>query len=546
MSVILLPEISELDQNSLCYAIYSQLYQNFFNAQDKKTPENPNGIVEGDSVSIRLKNTAYNFADAISTSVGGGSGDTGGVLLNYIKKTGGDMTGLFRSNNGFEAGIDNASVIQVYKNESDIGVSINGNLKLGGDSLFLNNKRVISYSSESLATTIDGDTLLIVSPVIKASGELVFGDNRETGVLISPTLLKIGGHNVYHEGNSNLDTVNWKALDMSVSGSLSVINSATFSGGISSLYGATLGYGGEQVLSITNKQAFLSGFLSFGAGYGIKIDNKPVFIKSGENNIQIGSVGGSLFLGNESTADIKLFSDLKDIDGDVTLITKYGGAYFPDSFRVAHKYGADLMATSSNGMVMYGKILLNSANGPSIYGSGDSVGMSLIATRNVGGVDVKSTQQTIFKLQPSTSLYKPQNRDSDTVNVTTTADIFLFDKPIESKVSIGIDNSLTRLTNNALFFTNESYLQHSNGGIKISGNTSFMGSLSSTEFASGFAGYGWNISKSQITGNHVATFDELVIRKKMRVYELEVQKNNITNGALWVSDYCAGDTVIRL
>ena len=41
-------------------------------------------------------------------------------------------------------------------------------------------------------------------------------------------------------------------------------------------------------------------------------------------------------------------------------------------------------------------------------------------------------------------------------------------------------------------------------------------------------------------------FDSLTVRKKMRVYELEVQKNSVTNGSLWVSDSCSGDEVIAL
>lgn len=39
MSAVLLPDIGQLDPNSLCYAIYSQLYHNFFNAQDGKSTQ---------------------------------------------------------------------------------------------------------------------------------------------------------------------------------------------------------------------------------------------------------------------------------------------------------------------------------------------------------------------------------------------------------------------------------------------------------------------------------------------------------------------------
>ena len=48
MSVQLHPDIGQLDRSSLCYSIYSQLYHNFFNVQERKSAENPYGIEEGD------------------------------------------------------------------------------------------------------------------------------------------------------------------------------------------------------------------------------------------------------------------------------------------------------------------------------------------------------------------------------------------------------------------------------------------------------------------------------------------------------------------
>ena len=41
MSVILNPEIEKLDKDSLCYSLYIQLYNSFFNAQDKKDEDHP-------------------------------------------------------------------------------------------------------------------------------------------------------------------------------------------------------------------------------------------------------------------------------------------------------------------------------------------------------------------------------------------------------------------------------------------------------------------------------------------------------------------------
>lgn len=57
------------------------------------------------------------------------------------------------------------------------------------------------------------------------------------------------------------------------------------------------------------------------------------------------------------------------------------------------------------------------------------------------------------------------------------------------------------------------------------------------------AGSGWAILENALNGSFHATFDELTVRKKMRIYELEVQKQNVTNGSWWVTDSCSGDLV---
>lgn len=94
MNVQLHPDIDSLDKESLCYSIYSQLYHNFFNVQQKKDDDHPYGVEEGDETSIRLKNTAYGFASAIAGAVAGeGAPGDGGLLLEYLRKSGGDMTG---------------------------------------------------------------------------------------------------------------------------------------------------------------------------------------------------------------------------------------------------------------------------------------------------------------------------------------------------------------------------------------------------------------------------------------------------------------------
>ena len=49
--------------------------------------------------SVRLKNTAYGFASAIAGAVTGEGGESGGgLLIDYLKKSCGDMTSIFRAN----------------------------------------------------------------------------------------------------------------------------------------------------------------------------------------------------------------------------------------------------------------------------------------------------------------------------------------------------------------------------------------------------------------------------------------------------------------
>lgn len=87
MNVQLHPDIDSLDKESLCYSIYSQLYHNFFNAQQKKDDDHPYGVEEGDETSIRLKNTAYGFASAIAGAVVGEGDPAGFMTMSMVRET---------------------------------------------------------------------------------------------------------------------------------------------------------------------------------------------------------------------------------------------------------------------------------------------------------------------------------------------------------------------------------------------------------------------------------------------------------------------------
>ena len=79
-------------------------------------------------------------------------------------------------------------------------------------------------------------------------------------------------------------------------------------------------------------------------------------------------------------------------------------------------------------------------------------------------------------------------------------------------------------------------LKSASGNLKLA--TGNIGSTlqSNAAFTSGFAGAGWNIDYgSTEAGKASATFDNLTVRGRMRVYELLIQQIRATNGSVFVS-----------
>lgn len=564
MSVSINPAIAALDKSSLCYNIYIQLYNSFFNSHDKKDETHPWGITEGDEVSIRLHNTAYNFAEAIAGGVTG-SGDEnsdGGVLIDYLKKSGGDMSGGLRANYGFQAGIDNTQVVEVFKREQEkeegnitesYGMKITGNLEIGGKNLFLDGHNAISYDKQTTTVSIISPRVRFENSLIHFSGELIIGKDKTDGIYISPTSLLINGNAVYHSGNVNKASVDWTMKNALVENNLLVKGTTGLAGRLSALHGLELGMDNDTLLSINNRGVIhADAFLSFSKSFGIQIDESPVLIRTSANDIMLGAAGGSLLFGSEQTNKIKLFTDLFDIDGDYRLISKYGAAYFPDSLTVRHKYGDVLLSSyrrddTDEGMIIHKKVRFGTETGAFLYSKDRGLAFSSSVSRlTEDGREVFSSYESAWGYKPSSSRYQPLDRVSDSFFISTDADFFTFNKAIESKEYIGIDRSFTRLRDGCLFFNDEQYLLSASDGIKHYGNAFFLGDVASERFSSGFAGSGWAILRNKTTGNLSATFDELTIRKKMRIYEMEIQKISAANGSLWISDHCSGDRVEKI
>ena len=561
MSVQLNPDIDRLDPQSLRCSIYTQLYQNFFNAQDRKGAEHPFGIVEGDATSVRLHNTAYDFASAIAGSVAGsGSGD-GGVLTGYLKKSGGDMVGLLRANYGFEAGIGNTRVLETYSQEiadddgavirTDYGVAITGDLRVGGSNLLLDGHAAVRFNKAEGTLSLDASHLDLGSSIVTSTGELILGADKAQGLYLCSSKLQLHGQDVYHTGTANLPTVDWTMHNGTVEGDLSVAGISVHTGMLRALHGVELGAEGRPVAVILQEELALSGNLSFGTGYGIRIGGRDVLIRSGEQDILLCGIGGDLLLGSDATAKIRLQTGIADTDGEHLLLSKYGAAYFPASLTVRHNYGAELLSSyrvddSDEGIVIHKRLRFGAADGCFLTGTPNSLDFTSRA-EHISDEGIQYTEHaTRFGHRPSTSAYAPQNRISDSFFLSTDGDFVTVDTPLEAHGHLGIDGSRTRLAGGRLDFTQGHYLLDVADGIKHFGTAYFTGPVTSEYFASGFAGAGWAVQANRTTGMIVATFDELVVRRRMRVYEMEVQRTAVTNGSMWVSDFCSGDYVEEL
>lgn len=545
MSVTLLPAIGDLDPDSLCYSIYTQLYLNFFNAQD------PGTVAEGDTTSIRLRNTAYGFAEAIAGSVAGEGGDSGGGVLGaYLKLSGGNMSGMLRADYGFAAGIGNVRVMEVYEDEEIHGMSVTGRLCVDGDGFYLGGRRVLTYHPDTGVTEIESGTLSLGDTPLHTAGEILLGKTG-TGVQLTPTSISVAGNAVYHGGNANNADTDWAMKDAAVAGSLSVAGEVTLDGVLTALRGVSLGYGGNTFLSIAGNDIGITADLDMRGAYAIRFGGKPVFSLSGADRLQVATPGGDMLLGAEPTPRVRLMAPLADGQGTRTLITPYGGAYFPDSLRVAHDFGKDLLSTykeenGDQGIAIHKELRFGNKDAASMQGESGLIRFISMSVHSTDRGEKSVPVATWMGHAPSVSLFAPQNRDSDTFIIRTEGDFVLFDNRLEANASVGIAGGVTRIEEGCLFLTDKHRLQSVAGGVKHYGLALFTEGISSELFSSGLAGSGWAILRNVTTGNTVATFDEVVVRRKMRVYEMEVQRAAATNGSLWISDSCSGDSVEKL
>lgn len=564
--------IEKIEAGSTLETLYNRLLDGMTNASSEQLPDftgtdyvttddDGTTTVNTDKINSEIasyqdilrKNAAYLWADSIVSSLGVGSS---GGINGSVSIEGDSMSGTLNALYGFAAGDNGQKFFEVYQKKTDKDgnlqnvVNIDGALYLPGDGLYLKGYNVIDY---------DGGTLTLSADDILLTGDVSCDGTIEIGNLtLTSDGIYVSGNVFYHSGNANNDSVNWTMKNGIVNGTLSVKGVGSFSDVLQANNGVEFGYDNTNILSISDKESVkLAGDFDILSG-GIKMDESYVLYKKNNKVISIAASDKILNIGDDDTTQINLQTALCDNDGDYTLIGKYGDAYFPNSFKAGHSLSDVLIETYKRtenadgvkdaGVVFSRYLRFNSSKGIGLF-SDDGLTLSIegpFQYNKSTGSDIEQVSEirtTNIAYKESESLYAPTNKVASSLSFETDADFYVFDKPLEGKKSLGISNSKTRLLDSELFFDDTTYLRAIDDGIKHYGNAYFTSSISSVSFSSGFAGSGWKIQTNELTGNVAATFDELTVRKKMRIYELEVQKQSVTNGSLWVSDACSGDLV---
>lgn len=598
---------SALNHSSNLYCLYDKLYRGLASANETEAPDFPsaedllildkdgNAIFDADGIpildtskqlqteqmvsqysTVLMKNSAYMFADAISSVLNGG-GEDGEETAGYVSRGGDSMTGALQALYGFEAGHIGQKIFEVRVNDDSekwaiindyLSVSknaeINGLLKLGDGIAFGSNK--IIYC--------DSGVLKIENPLISVKGDMTIDGTFKLG---RATINNLGifwdTNEFYHTGNSNLPNVDWTMYNAEVHGDLLVKGDASLSGSLKALYGFTLGaFGNKMLFSVEdafvdeNGQSHDTAYIVLESDlriineHGIKFDSDYIINVRNSNVVSFSAPGMTMNLGDsdngKTTQKISLQSDIYDYSSSFKLISKEGSAFFPNGLRASVAVnGSTALETyridaSDLGVVFPHNIRFGSTDGPAIYKDSTTGGLNIEIpyVQVISGNSVTEHLQFNTYFAQTTSPFQDINLPwSATLHFATDGDFFAFDKPVEAEYyAIKSEQYHTRLIEDALFFDDGKFIEGVTDGLRYAGNGYFDGNISSPSFASGFAGYGWAVKDEITNGGFHATFDSLTVRKKMRVYELEVQKVSVTNGSLWVSDSCSGDEVIKL
>lgn len=515
---------------------------------------------------IQMKNSAYLFAKVIDTAA---TTATSGIdLTKLVQKSGDTMTGLLGALHGFEAGYNTQKIFDVIINAANENVAhVYGNLNVDNDlavagALLMSDTGI--YFSKHQSIFYKDNALQFDSQNIKFTGDIkVDGTFTLGSVVINSQGIFWGSKEFYHSGNSNLPTVDWEMYNAHVYGDLTVDGAIDFNGRLKALKGFDLGEGGKKMFYSVHDDAsgldyiVLASDIDIVANHGIKFDGQYIIkVRGGSDNIVSFAAPGKIMNlgdsdGNTATQFISLQSNIKTSDHQDVIISHLGDGYFRNSLRAGYGAGDALITyyhSPDDCGVMFPKMIaVGNEYGPKLYSKDiyDSLWLSLPYLKsNIDGTSSRLILDGMTYAAPSNSLFHDQTLEDISQTFETKGEFFVFKKPITAnKFFILGERYKTRLQENALFFDDGTFIEGVPGGMAFTGNAYFNNDVGTEKFASGFAGYGWGVHQNETSLSWVGTLDELVVRKKMRIYELEVQKISATNGSLWVTDSCSGDAV---
>lgn len=598
-----------LDTSSDLYNLYDRLYQGMVRANEVDAPAFPssddllvldeegnatfdndgNPIIDSEKQAlaqsqaasysdILMKNSAYLFANSIMAVMKGGGGSSDGSSTTGFLWRGGDsMKGALQAWYGFDAGVNGKKIFEVAIGADEKSwaivtgslrvtddVEIKGLLNLTSGIAFDGNK-VLYYDNSKLM--IENPTIGIKG-VIDVDGTFVLGD-----VTIDENGIRYGDYEYYHAGNSNKVDVDWTMRNAIVDGDLTVKGSAVIGGSLKAQMGFTFGALGDKLLyskvtssigddgePVYDDYIVLESDLHIINGHGVKFESNYILNVRNKEVVSFSAPGMIMNLGDSdngiATNHISLQSDIWDYSHSYKIVSKEGAGYFHNGLMAACAVnGSSVLETyrinSKNLGVLFPKnIRFGTTDGPALYQNSDNDGLeaSIPYTRVVNeGTSLENITFTTYAGLTTSPFANKSLSWSATLHFNSSAEFFAFDKPVEADY-FAIKSELyhTRLIEDALFFDDGKFIEGVTDGLRFAGNGYFDDNISSPSFASGFAGYGWAVKDDVTNGGFHATFDSLTVRKKMRVYELEVQKISTTNGSLWVSDSCSGDEVIQI
>lgn len=599
----------ELDKKSDLFHLYDKLYQGMIKANEVAPPAFPSSedlLVldsEGNPVfdsngepvldqekkaevdkvasgysTVLMKNSAYLFANSILSvlSGGGGSGE-GSETTGFVSRGGDSMKGALSAWYGFDAGVNGQKIFEVSIDADEKKWAIvHGGLKVNGDASItgtLDFGDGISFGG-SKSIYLDNNTLVIERQDISMKGNVeVDGTFKLGDVLINKDGIFWDKYEFYHSGNSNKSDVDWTMKDATVHGNLSVKGNASIDGAITVDKGFSLGALKQKLLysetidqleddgSITSiAHTVLDSDLRIINGHGIKFDDNYIIHVRNNQVVSFSAPGMIMNLGDsdngKQTSKISLQADIWDYSNNFKLVSKEGAGNFVNGLRAQCAVnGSSVLETfrtdaDNLGVLFQKQIRFGTTDGPAIYQDPITGRLNIqmpYVNGEAEGHPIEQLKFDTFFAQTTSPFRNKALGWSATLHFNTDGEFFAFDKPVEADYfAIKSEQYHTRLIEDALFFDDGKFIEGVVDGLRYSGNGYFDGSISSPSFASGFAGYGWAVKDELTNGGFHATFDSLTVRKKMRVYELEVQKLSCTNGSFWVSDSCSGDEVIVL